>query len=90
MDFRLTDSPLSSISWLWTSSYVGVQVLVLKEQRCLEVVDGGGAGVDHSQSLFYFVPQEKNITAKLARLGQVWGGKRYIEGQAGGGGFGKT
>ena len=51
---------------------------------------GGGAGVDHSQSLFYFVPQEKNITAKLARLGQVWGGKRHIEGQAGGGGFGKT
>ena len=50
---------------------------------------GGGAGVDHSQSLFYFVPQEKNITAKLARLGQVWGGKRYIAGQAGGGDFGK-
>ena len=28
-------------------------------------------GLDHSQSLFYFVPQEKNFTVKLARL--VWG-----------------
>ena len=27
-----------------------------------------GAGRDRSQSLFLFVPQEKNITVKLARL----------------------
>ena len=54
---------------------------------------GGGWGWGRCGPLsvsFFFVPQEKNITAKLARLGQVWGGKRYIEGQAGGGGFGKT
>ena len=27
-----------------------------------------GYAVDRSQSLFYFVPQEKNMTVKLARL----------------------
>ena len=27
--------------------------------------------VDRSQSLFYFVPQEKNLTAKQARLGKT-------------------
>ena len=32
--------------------------------------------VDHSQSLFYFVPQEKNITVKLARLSNPCTGHR--------------
>ena len=29
----------------------------------------GKVDVDRSQPLFYFIPQEKNITVKLARLG---------------------
>ena len=41
----------------------------LRESKLIQAVESGPS-LDRARSLFYFLPQEKNITAKQARLAQ--------------------
>ena len=61
-----------SLPSVWACVSWGSQPVCRRSCTVCKQQDSLQCELDHPQSLFYFVPQEKNFTVKLARLLHFW------------------